>query len=179
MSKKTTASRIKTEAVDHWVPADRDQVNEAIAEIGRLQRERARIETTMNDRLAEVKAAHDADAKPLGERIAELHKGVSLWCEANRAKLTNEGKVKFHEFATGKVNWRLRPPSISIRGLDAVAAYLKKAALERFLRVKQEIDKEALLREPDVAREIPGVTISQREDFVVVPNESQIEEVQS
>ena len=179
MSKKTTASRIKTEAVDHWVPADRDQVNEAIAEIGRLQRERTRIETAMNDEQAAVKARHDAEAKPLGERISELHKGVSLWCEANRARLTQDGKVKFHDFATGQVKWRLRPPSIAIRGLEAVGAFLKQSGLERFLRIKQEIDKEALLREPDVAKTIPGVTISQREDFVVVPHESQIEEVQS
>lgn len=177
MSKKTT--RIKTDAVDHWVPADRDQVNEAIAEIGRLQRERARIETHLNDEQAQVKARHDAEAKPLGERIGELHKGVSLWCEANRARLTQDGKVKFHDFATGQVKWRLRPPSISIRGVDAVLSTLKKLGLDRFVRTKEEIDKEALLRETDVAKTIGGVTVSQREDFVVVPNESQIEEVQS
>lgn len=176
---KTSATRIKSAAIDHWVPRDRDAVNEAIAELGRLQRERARIETHLNDEQAQVKARHEAQAKPLGERISELHKGVSLWCEANRAQLTQDGKVKFHDFATGQVKWRLRPPSVAIRGVDAVLSTLKKLGLERFVRAKEEIDKEALLREPEVAKGIGGVTISQREDFVVVPAETELEEVQS
>lgn len=177
MSKKTT--RQKVAAVEHWVPQSRDEVNEAIAELGRAQRERVRIEAAMNDELAVVKGRHDADAKPLGDRIAELTKGVHLWCEANRARITNDGKVKFHAFATGEVKWRLRPPSIAIRGADAVLATMKKLGFDRFVRTKEEIDKEALLKELDVAKGIGGVTVSQREDFVVVPHESQIEEVQS
>ena len=178
MSRKTNP-RIKAAAVEHWVPRDRDQVNEAIAELGRLQRERVRIETALNDEQAQVKARHDAEAKPHGDRISELTKGLQLWCEANRAQLTQDGKVKFHDFATGQVKWRLRPPSIAIRGMEGVMATLKKLDLGRFIRVKEEIDKEALLREPEIAKEIGGINISQREDFVVVPHESQIEEVQS
>ena len=177
MSKKST--RIKAEAVEHWVPRDRDEVNAAIAELGNHQRERARIEADMNDQLATVKANFDALAKPFGERISELTKGLHLWCEANRAQLTQDGKVKFHDFATGQVKWRLRPPSIAIRGADAVLKTLKAMGMGRFIRSKEEVDKEALLRELDVAQSIGGITVSQKEDFVVVPLESQIEAVQS
>lgn len=177
MSKKST--RTKVAAVEHWVPQNRDEVNEAIAELGRQQRERLRIETAMNDEMAQVKAKHDAEAKPLGERISELTKGLHLWCEANRATLTQDSKVKFHDFATGQVKWRLRPPSIAIRGADAVVKTLKNLGLERFIRSKEEVDKEALLKELDVAKGIGGVTVSQKEDFVVVPHESKIEEVQA
>lgn len=177
MTKKTT--RTKVAAIEHWVPRDRDEVNAAIAELGRQQRERVRIETAMNDELAQVKARHDAEAKPLGDRISELSKGMHLWCEANRATLTQDGKVKFHDFATGQVKWRLRPPSIAIRGADAVLKMLKDLGMGRFIRSKEEIDKEALLKELDLAKTLAGVTVSQKEDFVVVPHESQIEEVQS
>ena len=86
--------------------------------------------------------------------------------------------MKFHAFATGEVKWRLRPPSISVRGADAVIATLRKLGLGRFLREKVEIDKEALLKEPDVARQVGGVSLSQKEDFVIVPAETQLEEVQ-
>lgn len=172
-------ARIKSAAIEHWVPEDRDAVNAAIAELGRLQRERERIQADMNDRMAAVKADHDAVAKPHGERISELAKGVQLWCEANRAQLTQDGKVKFHDFATGQVKWRLRPPSIAVRGAEAVLSTLKNLGLQRFVRTKEEVDKEAMLREPEVARGVGGVSISQREDFVVVPHESQIEEVQA
>ncbi len=174
MNRKT---RIKSDAVAHWVPRDRDEVNTAIAELGNKQRDRARIQADMNDALAVCKAEFDGTAKPIGERCSELAKGLQLWCEANRATLTRDGKVKFHEFATGTVKWRMRPPSIAVRGVEAVLGTLKQLGLDRFVRTKQEVDKDALLKEPEIAKGIGGITVSQREDFVVVPHESNIEEV--
>ena len=50
---------------------------------------------------------------------------------------------------------------------------LKSTAVEHW------IDREAMGKDLDVARELPGVSISQKEDFVVKPFESQLEEVQS
>lgn len=172
------ASRQKVAAVDHYVCQNREDANDAIAQIGAAQRERDRIQASMNDALAEVREQCEARAKPFAERIAELTRGVHLWCEANRAGLTNDGKVKFHAFATGEVKWRLRPPSISVRGIDAVISTLRQLGLGRFLREKVEIDKEAMLKEPDVARQVGGVSLSQKEDFVIVPAETQLEEVQ-
>ncbi|MBS0212350.1 MAG: host-nuclease inhibitor Gam family protein [Proteobacteria bacterium] len=173
-----TANRQKLPAADHYVCQSREEAADAIARIGVAQRERDRIQAAMNDELAAVRASHEADAKPHAERIAELTRGVADWCAAHRASLTQDGKVKFHQFATGEVKWRLRPPSIAVRGVDAVIDTLRKLGLSRFLREKTEIDKEALLKEPDVARSVGGVSLSQKEDFVVVPAETQLEEVQ-
>lgn len=177
----TKKSRIKSDAIEHWVPADRDQVNEAIAEIGRLQRERERIQADMNDRLAALKAEHDAAAKPHADRISELAKGVQLWCEANRAALTREGRVKFHEFATGLVKWRLTPWSVSISKVADVLALLKAKGLKQYIRKKEEPDKEALLadREALLSAPLKGISFKQREEIAIVPHESKIEEVQS
>lgn len=177
MNKKAT--RQKVEAVEHWVPQSHDDVVQAIAEIGRHQRERELIKTAMNDQLAAFKEQFEAQAKPHADRIAELTRGVHLWCETNRAALTKDGKVKFHHFATGEVKWRLRPPSIAVRGAEKVVAFLKGAGLTRFLRTKEEIDKDALLKDLDTARSVVGITVSQKEDFVVQPFETQLEEVQS
>jgi phage host-nuclease inhibitor protein Gam len=175
MSKK----KIKADAVTHWVPADRDQVNEAIAEMGRLQRERVRIESEMNDEIAKVKARYDADAKPMGARIAELAKGVKLYCEANRAALTKEGRVKFHEFASGVVKWRLTPWAVNLKNVAEVMSLIKAKGLLQYIRTKEEIDKEALLADRETLGDsIKGVTIGQKEEFTIEPNESRIEEVQ-
>lgn len=177
-----TKTRIKSAAVEHWVPDSRDAVNQAIAQIGELHRERVRIQADMNDRMATVKADHDAAAKPLGDRINELAKGVQLWCEANRASLTNDGKVKFHEFATGVVKWRLTPWAVAIAKVADVLALLKAKGLqETYIRSKEEISKEALLadREALTAEPIKGISFKQREEIAIVPHESQIEEVQS
>ena len=178
MTKKT---RIKSAAVEHWVPADRDQVNEAIAEIGRCQRERERIQAQMNDRMANIKLIHEAAAKPHADRIRELAKGVQLWCEANRAALTRDGKVKFHEFATGVVKWRLTPWSVALNKVDEVLALIKaKGRKEDFIRTKEEVNKEALLdaREALASDPIKGIAFKQREEIAIIPHESKIEEVQ-
>jgi phage host-nuclease inhibitor protein Gam len=175
MSKK----KIKAEAVTHWVPADRDQVNEAIAEMGTLQRERVRIEAAMNDKLAAVKARYEALAKPKGDRIAELALGVKLWCEANRATLTKDGRVKFHEFATGVVKWRLTPWAVSLKNVAEVLALLKAKGLTQYIRTKEEIDKEALLADREsLGDSIKGVRIGQKEEFSIEPAATKIEEVQ-
>ena len=176
MSKK----KIKADAVTHWVPADRDGVNVAIQQIGEAQRERLRIEAAMNDVLARVKARYEAKAKPHAERLAELCKGVQLYCEAHKGPLTDDGKVKTHAFATGDVSWRMTPPSVSLRGVDDVIVLLQaKPERAKYLRQKQEVNKEALLADRETIKDsIPGVTFSQREEFAIKPNESQIEQVQ-
>jgi len=172
-----TTKRQKVAAIEHYVPQSRDEAAECVAEIGRKQRERDRIQAAMNDELAIVRDSYEAKAKPHADRISELTRGVHLWCEANRASLTQDNKVKFHTFATGEVKWRMRPPSIAIRGVEAVAAVIQKMGLPRFLRTKVEIDKDALLKEPDVAKSIAGISVVQKEDFVVVPSETNLDEV--
>ena len=54
---------------------------------------------------------------------------------------------------------------------------LKSFGLERFLRTKEEIDKTAILAEPDAVEHIKGISITQREEFVIVPFETKLEEV--
>lgn len=174
MSKR---KKLKAAAVEHPVPQSLDECAEFIARIGEAQRQRALIEVAMNEDLAARKKAYEEQAKPFGERIAELTKGVQTWCEANRARITHDGRVKFHRFATGEVKWRLRPPSIAVRGVEAVIACLKRMGLNQFVRTKEEVNREAMLDDIDTAKTVPGVAVSQKEDFVVEPFETQLEEV--
>ncbi len=169
--------RLKTDATAHPVPQNRDQAVEAIAEIGRLQRERDLIQTQMNDELAALRQRYEEQAAPLADRIKALSAGVQVWCTANRATLTQGGKVKFARLASGEIKWRMRPPSVTVRGKDVVIALLKDLGLNRFLRTKEEVNKDAILAEADAVKGIKGITIKQAEDFVIVPFETQLEEV--
>lgn len=177
MSKPSTA-RLKCAAVAHWVPTDRDQVAEAIAEIGRCQRERDIVRTAMNTELSALKEQFEAQAKPHSDRISELSRGIQLWCEAHRDALTGETRSKTVRLATGEIKWRMRPPSVNVRGVADVLKALVARGLRRFVRTKEEIDKEAILGEPEAVIGIPGLSISQREDFVIVPFSTELEEVQ-
>lgn len=113
------AKRIKSAAAA-YVPQNRDAVITDIKRIGDLQREASRLETEMNDAIAEITEKFAARIAPIKTDIETLSKGVQGWCEANRDELTNGGKVKTANLVTGDVSWRVRPPSVSIRGMDAV-----------------------------------------------------------
>lgn len=171
------AARVKQDAAAFQVPQHRDEVIEAIARIGRHQRERQRLETLMNDDLAKVREAWEKQAAPHLETIKELSRGVQLWCEVHRDLLTQGGKVKFARLASGEVKWRLTPPKVVIRALDAVLEALRNAGLERLIRIKEEPNKEAILTEPEAVAGIKGITITQKEDFVITPFETELEEI--
>ncbi|EFM1499961.1 host-nuclease inhibitor Gam family protein [Escherichia albertii] len=167
------AKRIKSAAAA-YVPQNRDAVIIDIKRIGDLQREASRLETEMNDAIAEITEKFAARIAPLKTDIETLSKGVQGWCEANRDELTNGGKVKTANLVTGDVSWRVRPPSVSIRGMDAVMETLERLGLQRFIRTKQEINKEAILNEPGAVAGVAGITVkSGIEDFSIIPFEQE------
>ena len=169
--------RIKADAADFPVPQTREDVVSAIAEIGRRQRERDRIQAAMNDELAAIRERYETEAAPHAAAIQALSKGVQTWCEAHRGELTQDGKTKTAALASGEVKWRTRPPSVAVRGMEAVIDLLKRMKLQKFIRVKEEVNKDAILADPEAVREVKGITITQKEDFVIVPFETELEEV--
>ncbi len=171
-------TRIKTAAAAVAFQ-NREEVNEAIAQIGAAQRERDRIATAMNEELAAVRARYELEAAPHASVIEQFRQGIHIWAEANRIELTREGKTKTVKLASGEISWRTRPPKVRITGEGIVAEALKRLGLERFLRTKVEIDKNAILADPDAVAGVKGIALSQGEDFVIRPFETEIEEVQS
>lgn len=170
--------KAKEKTVAFPVPQSREECATLIAMIGDQRRALTVLEADMNAELEAVKARYQERAKGHTEILHRGILGVSAWCHANRDELTNGGKIKTHHFATGVVNWRLRPASVKLAGVKELVARLGRGALKRFLRVKYEVDKEALLRERDAARRIKGVTIVEGlEDFVITPSSTELDEV--
>ena len=170
-------TRIKSAAAAVDVPQSRESAASAIAAIGIASREMTRIQAEMNDALAEIKEAYEREAEPYRLKIDALTNGLQIYCEANRAGLTQNGKVKTAALPTGEVLWRLRPPSVRITGAEAVLDALRRLGLKRFIREKEEVNKDAILNEPEAVAHVPGIAISQGEDFVVVPFEAELAEV--
>lgn len=168
------STRMTTLGSNLPVPQTREEAAAAIAEIGAAAREVGRIEATLNDKVASLKEAAEAKAGPLKERMTALTEGLRTYAEANRVQLTGGGKTKTVDLGTGTISWRRRPSKVSLprkpEALAAIIASLKTMALQQFVRVTEEVNREAMLAEPALARTVPGVKIgSEGEDFAVEP----------
>lgn len=171
------ATRIKSKTLAA-VPQSKDDCAASIRTLGDLNREFERTRADMNDAIAVITQEHQPLLAALSQRIEALQTGVQAWCEAHRVDLCGEGDKlgKTANLVTGEVSWRQRPPRVTIRDADSVLDTLLRMGLGRFVRVKNEANKEAMLNEPDAVRGIAGITIvTGTEDFIVVPFEAQAE----
>ncbi|MFN8996513.1 MAG: host-nuclease inhibitor Gam family protein, partial [Pseudomonadota bacterium] len=138
--------------------------------IGSIQREIQLNKTALAEAVARVTAEIEASSAKLTEENDRLFRGLQLWAEANRHALTDAGKTKTVRLGNGTIAWRQAPPSVQIKGQEAVLAYLMEKKREEFLRTKVEINREAMLANAEEASKIPGVTIkSAGESFVIEP----------
>ncbi|MFT4162829.1 host-nuclease inhibitor Gam family protein [Shinella sp.] len=154
------------------VPQSREDAVFAIGRIGTLRREIQQLRAQADDTIRLAGEKFEQASAELVAELTEHEQGVQVFCEARRLELTNDGKVKFHDFGTGRINWKLRPPRVSIRAVEAVIEACKKVGFPQFVRVKEEVNKDAMLADPDKARLIAGVTISSAgEEFVIEPAE--------
>ena len=167
------AARIKAAAAA-YAPQTKDDCAADIRKLGDLQREIARTTAAMNDEIAAVTERYQPGLEALKGQAGNLQAGIQTWCEAHRHELTEGGRVKTANLVTDEMQWRQRPPSIIIHGAEAVIATLKRLGLGRFVRTREEPNKEAMLNEPDVVRGVAGITVvTGVEDFVITPFEQQ------
>lgn len=154
---------------------NREEVIASIRELGDRAREIKRLQNEMNENIVALQEKYATDALPHQERIEALNLAVQTWCEANRQELTDNGRVKFADFATGIVKWRNDPPKVTITGVQAVLALLRnRPDLTQFIRTKEEINKEAILNEREHFEkgQVAGIKIVEgKEQFVIEPYE--------
>ncbi len=153
----------------------RDAAN-FIARIGELQRQVRTIELETNERIENIKAEAADRAEPLIRGIKELRDSVYFFAATHEDELTLQGKRRTIDVSAGTLGWRTTPPAVRITNTKEVLAALNSLGLRQFIRTREEIDKQAMLKDPQTASQVPGVSISQREEFVIVPAETDIVE---
>lgn len=167
-------AKLKSKA-EVYIAQSREDAAADIKALGDLMRERTRQEADMNDEIAKITQRFQPNFEALNDRIDVLQNSIQAYCEANRDELTNGGKVKSANLITGEVMWRQKPPSVRIKAADAVIETLKRLGLARFVRTKDEVNKEAILNEQDAVRGMAGITIvTGEEQFEISPFEQEV-----
>jgi phage host-nuclease inhibitor protein Gam len=157
-----------------YVCQSKDETMDAIRVLGDEKRALLRVETEINDQIASIAAARKDEIDARRTKIETLSDGIQCWCEAHRRELTAHGG-KEANLVTGLVKWRQRPPSVSIRSVEKVLETLRGFGLGRFIRTRDEPNKEAMLADPTAVAGIAGITIVKGvEDFVIEPFEVEV-----
>jgi len=157
-------------------PQSRDEATAWLGQVGEAERARAMLELHMNDVIAGARAAFEEAAAPHAARAAALRQGIEAWAAANRAALTMGLARKSVELATGTIAWRTMPPAVAVKQVAVAIAWVTAHRLEKFLRLRVALDKEALLKDPAAAQQIPGVRIAQEEKIVITAATVALEE---
>lgn len=152
------------------------EVMENITQIGLKQREISRLEAEMNDKIAQLTEQYKDDILKLQLEVQTLTHQAQIWCEQNRNSLL-EDKGKTANLLTGEVSWRFRPAKVVLSEKEAqVIEQLEQLGLVQFVRVKKNVNKDAVLADPQAVKDIAGITIvSNVEDFIITPYEINVE----
>jgi phage host-nuclease inhibitor protein Gam len=171
--------KLKTPAVD--APQSTHDCACRISAYGELQARRAALVAEMSERQRQIGEEYQERITKIDERLKLEHMAIQMFCEPNRGSLADENGVKYIEFTTGKVEWRKQPDTIAVprtpENLDTVLGLLEQRGLVRFIRVKREINKEAMLLErvnlTGLIAGIPGLSLRiGQEAFTIKPLET-------
>lgn len=156
------------------IPSNLEEAAEFVGRIGKEQRKIDRIRNEFNEAVEKLKSKYILETQAHEANISQLVEGLFIFAESHRDELTEKGKKKTIELPTGIFGWRMTPPAVSLKNVEQVLSELMKRGLKQFIRLKPEVDKKAMLREPEIAKTIKGVTISQSEQFIVKPSELEV-----
>lgn len=150
MAKTSKKTKIKTPAGPP-APQTREECAIAITEYGRVQNDRARKLFEKDERIRAISQEYEEELAALDESLKLRHQAIQTWCEANRVGLAEESGVKYIQLTTGRVEWRKGLDKITApkkpENLETVLKMLHERGLDRFIRIKEEINKEAMLNE--------------------------------
>ncbi|MFD1244145.1 host-nuclease inhibitor Gam family protein [Paralysiella testudinis] len=135
----------------------------AFSLLAKLEQQRASKAAKLQAKINALQAKHNEDTSDLCEEIDTIRTALYAYAHEHRAELTDNGKSKTVAMGSGSIKWRKQPAKVEISGdVAAVLAALKRRRLGRFIRVKEELDKAALLKDPAAIKTpIQGLQIVQ------------------
>lgn len=169
----TKKKSIKKEVIT--IPASVQEAIEDEGRIGMLQRRINRINNVLDNNVQRLTQKAAEKIAPRQEEIVRLAEGIFIFAQAHRKELTEDETKKTIDWSTGQIMWRWNPYSVDYRNKKATIAALKAKELDRFIRIEEEINKEAILQEKEVVKDIKEITIVHKEMFIIKPAKTEIE----
>ncbi|MEW6670200.1 MAG: host-nuclease inhibitor Gam family protein [Thermodesulfobacteriota bacterium] len=161
--------RIEGTRLESW-----NQVDDCLRQIGVIDRKVGLMEAAANEDIDKIKARSKALAAPLLEKKAGLELAVKEFCEANRSEFA---KVKTRVLTFGSVGFRQSTRIIVKRVADTLQA-LKDLGLSSCIRIKEELDKEAMKNLSTETLAEVGAGLKTQNAFGYEINQERIKEIE-
>lgn len=149
------------------VPASLQEATSFLISIGQKQREINRVK---RDAKQKVEAINTEAKKSIEELTRERDMFfTALFAFASPRKKELTKVTRSQKTSAGTFGWRFTTPYVDIaegKSDQDIIVALKKAGLNDYIRVIEEVDREAMLRDRP---ELKGVSYSQRDEFFAKP----------
>lgn len=119
-----------------------NEVNDAMKRLAELNVYKNKLEADTNGRIDKIKAEVSLQVEPILKEIKELEKDIIRFAEQHKDEFTQK-RTKKLQF--GKISFRYTKSFKTPDVASAIKA-LKKFALDEYLRIKEELNKEALAK---------------------------------
>lgn len=144
-------------------------VNTALREIGLLERELEQIDAGAQKEIAEIKGRAAKKGEPIRAKIIEVTAKIGAYAEYNKDELFKDRKSV--DLTFGSFGYR-KSTSIGIK--KTTIELLKKLNLARYIRLKEEADKEAMVELDDEALAQVDAVRKVKDEFFVQANREEV-----
>ena len=155
------------------VPQTDGEADELFRQLGSVMHRREGVKSVLNSQVEKLQREAAQQDDPLKLEQDKLVKQLATFAEANRSRLAHGKTIRL---SSGIFNWRLTPYKVNVSGGEAkLLDHLIKEGVRRCIRIKREINRDAMLLRPDDAAQLPGVSITRREELYIQPTELGVE----
>ncbi len=130
------------------------EVEDALIEIKKIDNEVAKTQAHYDGKITDIKDDFAGKIETPLKRKARLEKDLEEFAAAHKDEVRSEKMERTKELNNGFLGYRWTPWSIKIikKKKEEVIALIKKAKLHKWIRTKDEIDKEAVMKSFDAGK---------------------------
>ena len=158
----------KQKAVPVAVPSSREEAERLAEELAQTIRATERIKLDAADRMSAIKTELKCATEEGAARAKRLTLALSAWVIGHRQELMAGDRRSF-QMGSGTAGFRLSPAKIEIDDEELTALALEELGRTDVLRLKTEIDKDALKADAELIGQLPGVRVTQTDRFFFKP----------
>lgn len=156
------------------IVADIRQAEGALAEIATIDRKVGEIEAQMNEAIDAAKARASQKSAPLRARRKELEDGVATFATLNKTEMFKDRKSL--DLGFGTIGFRLSTQIVQMSKItkDMTLERLRQFGIREGIRIKEDVNKEAMQGWPDERLEMVGLKRRTTDAFYIEINREEV-----